>query len=127
MYTLQEHQWILTNATVSKDSDFAFIMVVYENFFKTIFKYLREMKKYVSKLILHKKNYKIGLSKLCWNFSTIYKDGSDIYRFLKVQVMFAIMLFYNGENPTKSVIDIITFGFKNPLRLSEATFTGQEN
>ena len=31
--TLQEHQWILTNATVSKDSDSGFILVVYENFF----------------------------------------------------------------------------------------------
>ena len=53
-YTLQEHQWILTNATVSKESDFEFIMVVYEKFFKNILKYLKEIKKYVSKLMLHK-------------------------------------------------------------------------
>ena len=52
--TLQEHQWILTNATVSKDSDFGFIMVVYEHLFFHILKYLKEMKKYVSKLILNK-------------------------------------------------------------------------
>ena len=32
-YTLREHQWILTNAAVSKDSNFGFIMVVYEKFF----------------------------------------------------------------------------------------------
>ena len=53
LFTLQEHQSILTNATVSKDSDFHFMMVAYENFFKNILKYLKEMKKYVSKLILH--------------------------------------------------------------------------
>ena len=32
--SLQEHQWVLTNGTVSKDSDFGFMMVVYENFLK---------------------------------------------------------------------------------------------
>ena len=31
-----------------------------------------------------RKKFKIGWSELCWNFSTIYKDGSDIYRFPKV-------------------------------------------
>ena len=31
--TPQEHQSILTNATVSKDSDIGVIMVIYENFF----------------------------------------------------------------------------------------------
>ena len=29
LVTLQEHQWILTNATISKDSDLDFIMVAY--------------------------------------------------------------------------------------------------
>ena len=53
-YALQEHQFILTNAAVSKDSDFGFIMVVYEQIFKNIFKYLKEIKRYVSELILHK-------------------------------------------------------------------------
>ena len=51
VYTLQEHQWILTNGTVSKDSDFGFIMVVYEKFYLNILKYLKEIKKYVSKRI----------------------------------------------------------------------------
>ena len=32
-YTLQEHQMILTNVTVSKHSDFGFIMEVYEKIF----------------------------------------------------------------------------------------------
>ena len=50
--TPQEHQTILTNVTLSKVSDFSFIMVIFENFFKKKFKYLKEMKKYVSKLIL---------------------------------------------------------------------------
>ena len=39
--TLQEHQMIPTNATVSKDSDklsISVIMAVYENFFFTFFK-----------------------------------------------------------------------------------------
>ena len=35
-YTLQEHQSILTNATVSKDSEIGILMVVYENFFLLI-------------------------------------------------------------------------------------------
>ena len=35
--TLQEHQWILTNAELSKDSDFGFIMMVYEYFLFLVF------------------------------------------------------------------------------------------
>ena len=35
--TLQEHQRIRTNATISKDSDFSVLMVVYEIFFFYIF------------------------------------------------------------------------------------------
>ena len=104
IFTLREHQWILTNAAVSKNSDFGFIMVVYEKIFFHILKYLKEMKKYVSKLILNKIYFKIGWSELRWNFSTIYRDGTDNYWFLKVQVMWAIMQFYDGEIPTKSVI-----------------------
>ena len=42
----QEHKWILTNATVSKDSDFGFIMVVYEKIV-----YLKETKNMYEKLI----------------------------------------------------------------------------
>ena len=57
---MQEHQWILTNATISKDSDSGFLMVVYEHFVNSIFKYLRAMKKYVSKLIFHKNLIKKG-------------------------------------------------------------------
>ena len=36
LITLQEHQSILTNATVSKDSEIGILMVVYENFLKLI-------------------------------------------------------------------------------------------
>ena len=59
--------------TVSKHSDFGFMMVVCEYFF-------------MLELI------------------NIYSDGTDIFRFLKVQVMWAIMQFYDGEIRTKSVI-----------------------
>ena len=38
IFTLREHQWILTNAAVSKNSDFGFIMVVYEKIFFSYFK-----------------------------------------------------------------------------------------
>ena len=88
--TLQEHQWILTNATLWKDTDFGFIMVVYENFFKNILKYLKEMKKHVSKLILHKniiKNNPIkgwgGLSKMSKKMSIIELSwiGQDLFDF----------------------------------------------
>ena len=37
-------------------------------------------------------------------FDNIYRDGTDIYWFLKVQVMCMIMQFYDGEIPKKSVI-----------------------
>ena len=63
--TLQEHQTISTNATVSKVSDFSVLMVVYEKFFLYF--------------------------QLRLNFSPIYIDGSDIYRFLKVQVMWVMI------------------------------------
>ena len=43
--TLQEHQRIRTNATVSKDSDFSILMVVYEIFFFTFFKQISEINK----------------------------------------------------------------------------------
>ena len=36
-----------------KDSDFCFIMVVYVKICFNILKYLKEMKKYAAKLILH--------------------------------------------------------------------------
>ena len=51
--TPQEHQSILTNATVSKDSEIGILMVVYENFF-TNFKCFKELKKCVAKIILWK-------------------------------------------------------------------------
>ena len=35
-YTMQEHQWILTNATISKDSEIGILMVVYEKFFSHV-------------------------------------------------------------------------------------------
>ena len=51
--TLQEHQWILTSATVSKDSDFGFVMVVYEKTLFNILKCLEEIRNlYMSKIIL---------------------------------------------------------------------------
>ena len=49
--TLQEHQTIPTNATISRDSDFGVIMAVYDIFF-TVFKYLREIRKCMAKIIL---------------------------------------------------------------------------
>ena len=49
-----EHQWILTNTTVSKDSDFGFIMVVYEKWFFTILECLEEIRKCVYKIELPK-------------------------------------------------------------------------
>ena len=45
IHTLQEHQRIRTNATVSKDSDFSVLMVVYEIFFFTFFKQISEINK----------------------------------------------------------------------------------
>ena len=60
-YTLQEHQTVATiptNVTVSKDSDFGFIMEVSWKFI--ISKYLREIRNYVSKLILKKNIIKQG-------------------------------------------------------------------
>ena len=51
--TQSELQWILTNSIVSKDSDFGFIIVSMRNIFEIFLKYLGEMKKYVSKLILN--------------------------------------------------------------------------
>ena len=36
--SLHEDQWILTNATILKDSGFGFIMVVYEKLFLEYFK-----------------------------------------------------------------------------------------
>ena len=47
-------------------------------------------------------------------YHCIYKDGPDIYRFLKVQVMWTIKQFYEGEIPTKSVIiSVILILLKN--------------
>ena len=53
--TLQEHQWILRNATVSKDYEIGILMGVYEIFFKTNFKCFKELMKYMVKIILWKK------------------------------------------------------------------------
>ena len=50
--TLQEHQTIPTYATISKDSNFGVIMAVYEKFFFAIFKYYREIRKCMVKIIL---------------------------------------------------------------------------
>ena len=33
--------------------------------------------------IIAEKQFKIGSSKLCWNFSTINKNGADNYRFCR--------------------------------------------
>ena len=57
----QEHHAGTSNdqTTVSRDSDFGYIMEVYENFF-TISKYLIEIRKYLSELILQKNIIKSG-------------------------------------------------------------------
>ena len=51
---MQEHQSILTNATVLKDSEIGILMVVYENVFFTNFKYFKEIRKCVAKIRLWK-------------------------------------------------------------------------
>ena len=51
---LQEHQTILTNATLSKVSDLGFVMVVCEKLLFTILKCLEEIRKCVSEIILQK-------------------------------------------------------------------------
>ena len=51
---MREHQWILTNATVSKDSEIGILMVVYEIFLNTNFKCFKELRKCVAKIILWK-------------------------------------------------------------------------
>ena len=57
---LQEVQWILTNAELSKDSDFGFIMVIFV-FFEA---YLRN-KEIIFQNNIAEKYYKIGRFKLC--------------------------------------------------------------
>ena len=52
--TLKEYQGILTNTTVSNDSDFDFIMVLYRKFLITILKCLKEIMKCVSKTTMQK-------------------------------------------------------------------------
>ena len=53
--TLQEHQSILTNATVSKNSEIGLNMVAYEKvFFFTNFKCFVELRKCVANIILRK-------------------------------------------------------------------------
>ena len=54
LLTLQEHQSILTNATVSKNSEIGLNMVVYENFFFTNLKCFKELRKCVANIILWK-------------------------------------------------------------------------
>ena len=48
IHTLQEHQRIRTNATVSKDSDFSVLMVVYEIIFS--FNFSSKSKKSINSL-----------------------------------------------------------------------------
>ena len=64
--TLQEHQWILTNVTVSKDSDtisISVLMAVYEIFFHFSSKSQKSRNSYQHDIT--KKYYKIGRSELC--------------------------------------------------------------
>ena len=49
---MREHQWILTNAAVSTDSEIGILMVLYENFYFTNFKGFKELRKCVAKIIL---------------------------------------------------------------------------
>ena len=67
-YTLQEHQWILTNATISKDSDMISIsvtMAVYEIIFFFIFQVNLRNQEIVYLHDITEKYYKIGRSELC--------------------------------------------------------------
>ena len=63
------------------------------------------------------KYYKIGLSELCWNFSTICKDGTDMYWFLKAQVMWVIdlMQFSDGGISSKWLIISAIFVYCDPI------------
>ena len=68
--TLQEHQRILTNATVSKDSDtisISDIMAVYEIIFFFIFQVNLRNKEIVYQHNITEKYYKIGRSELRWD------------------------------------------------------------
>ena len=65
IYTLQEHQSILTNATVSKDSEIGILMVVYENFFFYKFQVYQRFKEIVFQNNIAVKYYEIWRSELC--------------------------------------------------------------
>ena len=57
------------------------------------------MKKYVSKLLLQKNIIKWDDLNYIGTFQQyIYKDVPDIYRFLKVQVVWMIMQFYDHKD-----------------------------
>ena len=58
--TVQEHQWILTYAAVSKDSDFGFIMVVYQKRSFKYFKVFERNEEIWIKTSIEQKYYKIG-------------------------------------------------------------------
>ena len=68
MYTLQEHQTIPTNVTVSNDSDtisISVIMAVYEIFFFFFFQVNLRNQEIVYQHNITEKYYKIGRSELC--------------------------------------------------------------
>ena len=58
--TLQENQTIPTNATLSKVSDFDFIMVIYENLFFYYFQVFERNEEICIKTNIAEKYYKIG-------------------------------------------------------------------
>ena len=62
--TLQEHQRIRTNATVTKDSDCSVLMVVYEIIFFYIFQANLRNQLIVYQHNITEKYYKIGRSEL---------------------------------------------------------------
>ena len=76
--TLQEHQTIPTNATLFKVST---IEIQWRSMRKLDFWEFERNQEMCVKTNIAENYFKIRWSKLHWNFSTIYKDGCDNYRF----------------------------------------------
>ena len=95
---MQEHRAILTNATVSKVSDFGFIRVVYENFLKTYFEislfkvekfqrsldHLRVKYIYAILLLTHSLYVLTNIYFLIEHHSEIQLESSDTVAFVRI-------------------------------------------
>ena len=85
-FTLQEHQLILTNATISKDSDI--LTWRYYNGglldFFFIFQANLRNQEIAYQHNIAEKYYKIGRSKLCWDIWGLFKNGPNITHFFAI-------------------------------------------